>query len=101
MQKIAYLTDFITNCGDTENSWHGDDFDSFLRKRITFKNVVYEINALDQESLIEQEIKLIDILMRDFKHVKLIGVRQAIEHANGNNMEIDKNRDDFTFTISE
>src|ERR1700748_746016 len=32
MQTIAYLTDFITNCGDTENSWHGDDFDSFLRK---------------------------------------------------------------------
>lgn len=49
MQKIAYLTDFITNCGDTENAWHGDDFDSFLRKivgdSLTLDKMTFEIIA--------------------------------------------------------
>jgi len=30
--KIEYITDFILNCGSSNNSWHGDTFDSFLRK---------------------------------------------------------------------
>jgi hypothetical protein len=30
--KISFITDFIINCGTDANSWHGDSFDSFLRK---------------------------------------------------------------------
>jgi len=29
---IKYITDFIINCGTSSNSWHGDSFDTFLRK---------------------------------------------------------------------
>lgn len=31
-QKIEYITNFILNCGSSNNSWHGDSFDAFLRK---------------------------------------------------------------------
>lgn len=31
-QIIEYITDFIVNCGTAGNSWHGDSFDTFLRK---------------------------------------------------------------------
>lgn len=34
IQKITYLTDFMINCGNTNHSWQGDDFDSFLRKLV-------------------------------------------------------------------
>lgn len=30
--KIEWITDFILNCGNAFNSWHGDTFDTFLRK---------------------------------------------------------------------
>lgn len=30
--KIEYITDFIINCGSVNNAWHGDSFDTFLRK---------------------------------------------------------------------
>lgn len=30
--KIEYITNFILNCGSENMSWHGDTFDSFLRK---------------------------------------------------------------------
>ena len=30
--KIEFITDFIINCGTANNSWHGDSFDTFLRK---------------------------------------------------------------------
>ena len=33
-ERIAYLTDFVINCGDSNVTWEGDDFDSFLRKVI-------------------------------------------------------------------
>lgn len=49
IQKIAYLTDFITNCGDDTNAWHGDDFDSFLRKittdTLTLDKMTFEVVA--------------------------------------------------------
>lgn len=45
--RIAYLTDFILNCGNIENSWHGDDFDSFLRKvvddSLTMDKLTFEV----------------------------------------------------------
>ena len=31
-QKIEYITNFILNCGSSNNNWHGDSFDAFLRK---------------------------------------------------------------------
>lgn len=31
-QKIEYITNFILNCGSSDNNWHGDSFDAFLRK---------------------------------------------------------------------
>lgn len=31
-RKIRWITDFILNCGTTNNAWHGDSFDTFLRK---------------------------------------------------------------------
>jgi len=30
--KIEYITDFIINSGRINNAWHGDSFDTFLRK---------------------------------------------------------------------
>ncbi len=33
-KNIEYLTEFVLNCGSIENSWHGDNFDSFTRKVI-------------------------------------------------------------------
>lgn len=30
--KIEFITDFILNCGNSNNSWHADSFDTFLRK---------------------------------------------------------------------
>lgn len=33
--RIAELTEFILNCGDNTNEWHGDNFASFTRKFIT------------------------------------------------------------------
>jgi hypothetical protein len=30
--RIEFLTDFLLNCGNSENAWHGDSFDTFLRK---------------------------------------------------------------------
>ena len=32
-KEIEVLTEFILNCGTNSNLWHGDDFDSFLRKK--------------------------------------------------------------------
>jgi HK97 family phage portal protein len=33
-KQAEYLTNFILNCGNASNRWHGDTFDSFLRKFI-------------------------------------------------------------------
>lgn len=33
--RIAELTEFVLNCGDNTNEWHGDNFASFTRKFIT------------------------------------------------------------------
>jgi hypothetical protein len=33
--RIAELTEYILNCGDNANEWHGDNFTSFTRKFIT------------------------------------------------------------------
>ena len=30
--RIEFLTDFILNCGSEANRWHGDSFDTFIRK---------------------------------------------------------------------
>lgn len=32
--EIEYLTEFLLNCGDNANAWHGDDLDSFIKKII-------------------------------------------------------------------
>jgi len=31
-KKISYITDFVVNCGSVFNAWHGDSFDTWLRK---------------------------------------------------------------------
>jgi len=41
-QKIKQITDFLLNGGDKANSWHGDTFDSFLKK------IVDDALTLDQ-----------------------------------------------------
>lgn len=41
-KKITQLTDFLLNCGNETNRWHGDTFDSFLKK------MVHDSLALDQ-----------------------------------------------------
>lgn len=30
--RVTFLTDFVLNCGNAQNAWHGDTFDTFLRK---------------------------------------------------------------------
>ncbi len=45
--RIAYLTDFILHCGNIENVYHGDDFDSFIRKivndTLTMDKLTFEV----------------------------------------------------------
>lgn len=45
--KVEYLTEFLLNCGDNTNEWHGDNFNSFTRKFIhdslTLDQGVFEI----------------------------------------------------------
>lgn len=31
-KRIEWLTEFVLNCGTISNAWHGDSFDTFLRK---------------------------------------------------------------------
>jgi hypothetical protein len=31
-KRVQWLTEFILNCGTISNAWHGDSFDTFLRK---------------------------------------------------------------------
>lgn len=33
-KRVAELTEFVLNCGDNANKWHGDDFSSFTKKVI-------------------------------------------------------------------
>jgi len=46
-KKIEYLTDFVLNCGTESNSWHGDTFDTFIRKTtedaLVMDQMTYEI----------------------------------------------------------
>lgn len=35
IKEINRLTDFVLNCGDNQNKWHADDFESFMRKITT------------------------------------------------------------------
>lgn len=46
-QKIESIIEFILGCGSAENTWHGDDFDTFVRKIIddslTMDQATFEI----------------------------------------------------------
>lgn len=33
-KEIKRITDFVLNCGDATNQWHGDTFDKFLKKLV-------------------------------------------------------------------
>lgn len=41
-KEIKRITDFVLNCGDDSNRWHGDTFDKFLKK------IVEDALTLDQ-----------------------------------------------------
>lgn len=47
--NIEFLAEFILNCGNSEDVWYGDSFDSFLRKltddSLTLDQAVYEITS--------------------------------------------------------
>jgi len=47
MERAEWLTEFIMNCGNSFNSWVGDDFNSFLRKFVndsmTLDQGVFEV----------------------------------------------------------
>lgn len=46
-QRIEQMMEFIMECGSVENTWHGDDFDTFVRKivddSLTLDQATYEI----------------------------------------------------------
>lgn len=45
-RKIGEITEYVLNCGMSNNKWHGDDFNKFLRKTtqdsLTFDQMTYE-----------------------------------------------------------
>ena len=47
IKTINKLTDFVLNCGDNSNKWHGDDFESMIRKLVqdslSFDQYTFEV----------------------------------------------------------
>lgn len=56
-KRIEQLMEFVMNCGSVENTWHGDDFDTFARKVIddslTLDQATFEIVRNNGHQVIE------------------------------------------------
>lgn len=78
---IEYLTNFLINCGSLENSWHGDDFDSFTRKVIA-------------DSLVLDQMTFEVVRNRAGKPVEFLAV-------DGATMRIADTYDDDEFRVNE
>lgn len=81
--RARWLTDFILNCGTISNAWHGDSFDTFLRK-ITKDSL--ELDQMTFEVIRNRKGQPIEFLATDAATYRIADSFDD-EHYHGNKKE--------------